>query len=352
MKAISLPAPGQVAIVDIPEPSVGPEDVLVQVRYVGLCGSDLGMYRGTFAIGTYPRIPGHEVSGIVVGRGDAVPDTIGLGDRVTIFPYSECGICPPCRSGRPNCCQFNETLGLQRDGALAERFAIHYAKVSASKLLTLEELVLVEPLSVGYHAANRGRVSELDTVLVIGCGTIGLGVIAAAAQKGATVIAADIDDSKLAQAQTFGAQHTINSIEQDVLAAVRELTSLCGRADQGEGVSVAIEAVGLPETYRLAVEAVAFAGRVVCVGYAKTEASFDTTLFVRKELDILGARNALRVFPAVIRMLEARKRPFQELISRVYSFEETCQSLRDWSESPSTFTKIVIDVVDVPAASA
>jgi threonine dehydrogenase-like Zn-dependent dehydrogenase len=335
VKAISIPAPGQVEVTDVPEPKVGPEDVLVKVHYVGLCGSDLGLYRGTFALGSYPRIPGHEVGGVVVARGGGVPDSVQEGDRVMLSPYSNCGLCPACRAGRPNACQFNQTLGLQCDGALVERFAIHYSQVFSSQILSLQELALVEPLSVGYHAANRGRVSEVDTVLVLGCGTVGLGVVAAAVCKGATVIAVDVDESKLTQARNFGALHTIDSARQDALATLNGLTG-------GEGVSVAIEAVGLPETFRLAVEAVAFAGRVVYVGYAKEKVAFDTTLFVRKELDILGARNALRAFPAVIQMMEGRQQPFSGLVSRIYPFDQTAHALQDWDTAPGKFTKILI----------
>lgn len=337
MRAISIRAPRQVEIVDIPESEPGPEDVLVEVHYVGLCGSDLGMYRGTFAIGSYPRIPGHEVSGVVVARGRSVPDSIREGARVTLSPYSECGICSACRAGRPNSCQFNQTLGLQRDGVLASRFAIHYSKVFASDRLSLEELALVEPLSVGYHATNRGQISETDTVLILGCGTVGIGAIAASVRKGATVIAADVDDDKLEMVTRFGALHTIHSARQDVLQEVALLTD-------GEGVQVAIEAVGLPQTYRLAVDAVCYTGRVVCVGYAKQEVCFDTTLFVRKELDIRGSRNALRVFPAVIQMLEKRQQPFAELVSRVYPFAATGQALADWDAAPGQVSKILIEV--------
>jgi threonine dehydrogenase-like Zn-dependent dehydrogenase len=337
MKAISLLGPRRVEIIHIDEPEMGAEDVLVEVHYVGLCGSDLSMYRGAFAIASYPRIPGHEVSGIIIDKGHRVPDSIGVGDRVTLSPYSQCGICPACRAGRTNCCQFNETLGLQRDGAMVQRFALHYSKVSSSTVLSLPELALVEPLCVGYHAANRGRVTEMDTVLVLGCGTIGVGVIAAAARKGATVIAVDCDAAKLEQARQFGARHVVDSSAQDVLAVVTELTDT-------EGVSVAVEAIGLSETFRLAVEAVAFAGRVVYVGYAKGETCYDTTHFVRKELDILGSRNALRVFPAVVRMMEKRRQPFANLVTRVYPFDETELALHDWDAAPGEFTKILIEV--------
>ncbi len=337
MKAIRFNAPKQVEIVDIAAPQLGPAEVMVEVRYVGLCGSDLNIYRGLMPLVQYPRIPGHEVSGVIVAKDGLVPDSLRLGDQVMVSPYTHCGLCPACRIGRSNCCQFNQTYGVQRDGVLTRHFAVHYSKVFANQNLSLQELALVEPLSVGYHAANRGRVSEVDTVLVIGCGTIGMGVIAAAAAKGATVIAADVDEHKLADARKFGAQTTINSASQDVRAALSDLTA-------GEGVTVAIEAVGLPETFRLAVEAVAFAGRVVYVGYAKKEVGYDTTDFVRKELDILGSRNALHVFPAVMKMLEKRQRPFMDLITRIYPFAETGLALRDWDAAPGQFTKILIDV--------
>lgn len=323
----------------MPAPELGAQDVLVDIAYVGMCGSDLNAYRGTFPLMRYPRIIGHEASGMIVARGARVPAAVEAGARVVLSPYSECGICPACRAGRPNCCQFNETMGLQRDGALTGQVAIHYSKVFRSDVLELAELALVEPLSVGYHAANRGRISEVDTVLVLGCGAVGIGVIAAAARKGATVIAVDVDDAKLASAARFGASITLNSTGVDVLPALQDLT-------RGEGVSVAVEAVGLPQTFRLAVDAVCFAGRVVYVGYAKQEVAFDTSLFVRKELDILGSRNALRVFPAVIKMLEQRALPFASLITRIYPFAESEAALRDWDAAPGSITKVMVAVGD------
>ncbi len=297
----------------------------------------MNTFRGTFPLVTYPRVPGHEVSGIIVAKGERVPESITEGDRVTLSPYSHCGVCPACRLGRTNCCQFNRTLGVQRDGAMRSKFAIHYSQVFVSDQLSLKELTLVEPLSVGYHAANRGRVTEVDTVLVIGCGTIGIGAIAAAARKGATVFAADIYEAKLADAKKFGAQHAINSARGDMLSEIGELTDR-------EGVSVAIEAVGLPQTFRLAVDAVAYAGRVVYAGYAKQEVCYDTTHFVRKELDIMGSRNALRAFPGVIKMLEKGQQPFTDLITKIYSVDEVAQAFHDWDAVPGKYSKILIDL--------
>lgn len=337
MKAISLVRPEQVEIIDTPEPEVGREDVLIEIRWVGLCGSDLNAYRGLSPMVTYPRIPGHEVSGVVAEVGPEVPDTIRRGAAVTVSPYSHCGVCAACRIGRANCCRHNQTLGVQRDGALAERITIHHSKVFTSERLAGVELALVEPLSVGYHAANRGRVSETDRVLVLGCGAVGLGAVAAAARKGAGVVAVDVDDAKLELARKLGATHTANSTREDVAACIADLTD-------GDGVDVAVEAVGLPATYQMAVEVVAYAGRVVCIGYAKEHVAFETRLFVSKELDIMGSRNALGVFPDVIQMLEERQRPFADLVTRVTQFADTAETFAEWRAAPGSFTKILVSL--------
>ncbi|MEP7285114.1 MAG: zinc-binding alcohol dehydrogenase family protein [Chloroflexota bacterium] len=337
MNAISFPEPKKIDIISIAEPRLNAEDVLIAVQFVGLCGTDLNVYRGSFPLVSYPRIPGHEISATIIAKGDRVPAALQEGAQVMVSPYSECGLCPACRAGRPNCCQFNQTLGVQRDGAMTPHFAIHYSKIYTSKILSLQELALVEPMSVGYHAANRGRVSEIDTVLVMGSGAVGIGAISAAARKGATVIATDIDDTKLATARKFGAKHTINSTKEDVLSVVHQLTN-------GEGVSVAIEAIGLPATFRLAVEAAAFAGRVVYIGYTKQDVAYNTQDFVRKELDILGSRNALRVFPAVIKMMEEKTFPFLDLVTQIYPFDQAPQAFHDWDSAPGQFSKILIDV--------
>jgi threonine dehydrogenase-like Zn-dependent dehydrogenase len=180
-------------------------------------------------------------------------------------------------------------------------------------------------------------VSETDTVLVLGCGAVGLGAIAAAARKGANVIALDLDEGKLEQAKRFGADYTINSTRENPQESVDALTNL-------EGVNVAIEAAGLPETTRLAIELAASVGRVVFIGWAKEEIALQTPFVVRKELDVVGSRNSLHVFPAVIKMLEARERPFTSIISSVVSVEETPRAFADWDAAPQQFAKIMVEI--------
>jgi L-galactonate 5-dehydrogenase len=337
MKAYIIKEPGEVSSVEVDEPVMGVNDILLDVHYVGLCGSDLNSYMGKNSLMTYPRIPGHEISGVVIDKGICVPDSISKGDLATLLPYTNCGVCPACRAGRINTCEFNQTMGVQRDGALTERISVPFEKIFVSSQLSLQELALVEPLSVGYHAANRGKISETDTVLILGCGAIGMGALCAAVRKGATVIAVDIDDSKLFQARKFGAVYTVNSQKENPLEKIRQIT-------HDEGVSVAVEAAGNPLTYALALEASAFAGRLIFIGYTKSEITFDTRLIVRKELDVTGSRNALRVFPSVITMLERKEKPFTDMITKVFSFDESPKAFQFWKENQNTVSKILIDV--------
>lgn len=323
--------------VNIDEPLLEPNEVMLEVHYIGLCGSDLNAYRGLMPLVTFPRIPGHEISGIIVDKGNQVPASFNIGDKATVLPYTNCGICPACRQGRVNTCEFNQTLGVQRDGALTKRIRIPHEKVFVNNQLSLQELVLVEPMSVGYHAANRGEIKETDIVLLIGCGTIGMGALCAVVRKGATVIALDIDDKKLETARIFGASYLINSKKEDPLAQVMKLT-------RNEGVRVAIEAVGSPATFSLALEAVSFAGRVVSIGYSKENVNFNSQLIVRKELNIYGSRNALRVFPSVIQMFEKRERPYASLITKTFPFDKVADAFQFWDENTGIVSKILIDV--------
>jgi threonine dehydrogenase-like Zn-dependent dehydrogenase len=204
--------------------------------------------------------------------------------------------------------------------------------------LPLRELCLVEPLTVGFHAAARGRIAAGDTVAIFGCGGVGLGAIAAASSREARTICIDVDDEKLGLARLAGGAHAINSSRESLHSRLQELT-------EGRGPDVVIEAVGTPATFRAAVDAVAFAGRVVYIGYAKQPVSYETRLFVQKELDVLGSRNAQpEDFHAVIKLLEARRFPADHAVSLIVHLEEAAQALRSWSQNTSRFNKILVSL--------
>ena len=335
MKAISIIEANRCELVDIPEPAAPDAgEVRLKVRQVGLCGSDLTSYRGLNPMVTYPRIPGHEIGATIESLGSDVPTQWKVGQNVLVSPYTSYGQCSACKAGRFNACRYNETMGVQRDGALTEYVNIPHEKLFTSDKLSLAEMALVEPLTVGFHAVSRGRTTADDTVVVFGCGAIGLGVIAGAYARKARVIAVDIDDEKLALAKRCGATDSVNSMTESLHDRLQEMTD-------GEGPTVMIEAVGLPATFKACVEEVCFAGRVVYIGYAKAAVAYESKFFVMKELDVRGSRNAMpEDFEAVIAHLESVAFPIDEVISKSVSFEDAPAALAAWSENPGQITKI------------
>jgi threonine dehydrogenase-like Zn-dependent dehydrogenase len=238
-----------------------------------------------------------------------------------------------------NACRSNQTLGVQRDGAFTQFIVVPWEKLVRSEILSLAEHALVEPLSVGFHAVARGRVSSTDTVMVFGCGMIGLGAISGAALlRGARVIAVDVDDAKLALARKAGAAETINSQVENLHDKLQVLTN-------GDGPGVVIEAVGLPATFRAAVDEVSFAGRVVYIGYAKEAVNYETKYFVMKELDIMGSRNAtMQNFADVIKVLESGRYPVKQTITQAVPFGEAGAALAGWAADPRRVTKIHVEM--------
>ena len=380
MKSIQITQPGEIKIIDIPRPVLQPDEVLVKILYAGFCGSDLNTYSGKNLLAKMPVIPGHEIGGRIEAIGEAVPeqwardavskdnrdievvgeavaeqlDAVSKANRdieavgeaaplylapgmsCTINPYTACGSCSSCRNGRPNACRFNQTLGVQRDGAMREFMAVPWNKIIADPHITPLDFSLVEPMSVGFHAVDRGKVSHLDTVMVLGCGMIGIGAIVGAILRGACVVAVDIDNDKLVLAKRLGATFTINSQSENVHEHIQSITD-------HNGPDVVIEAVGAPATYQLAVQEVAFSGRVVYIGYAKNDIAFETKAFVQKELDIRGSRNALPDdFRAVMAYIKKGVFPKETFISGVYSPEKAQEALEKWKSNPGKTFRMLI----------
>lgn len=337
MKAVQIVNPSEMKVVELEKPTVGVGEVLVRIKYVGFCGSDLNTFLGRNPMVKLPVIPGHEVGAVIEEVGPNVPAGFEKGMNVTLNPYTNCGKCASCRNGRVNACEHNETLGVQRNGAMCEYIALPWSKIIPAHRIPPRDCALIEPMSVGFHAVSRAQVTDIDIVMVIGCGMIGMGAIVRSALRGATVIAVDLDDEKLELAKRIGAHHTINSMTENVHECLTKIT-------EGLGPDVVIEAVGSPATYVMAVNEVGFTGRVVCIGYAKSEVSFQTKYFVQKELDIRGSRNALPTdFRAVIRYMEQGTCPKDELISKVVKPEAAIQAMKEWAAAPGKVFRILVE---------
>ncbi len=337
MKAVCISAPMHIGVAEIEKPVLKAGEVLVKIKFVGFCGSDLNTYLGRNPMVKMPVVPGHEVGAVIEDVGEGVPETFVKGMTVTLNPYTNCGHCASCRNGRYNACEHNETLGVQRQGVMCEYAVVPWQKVIPAGSIPVRTCALIEPMSVGFHAVSRAGVTDNSFVMVIGCGMVGLGAVVRSALRGATVIAADIDDEKLALAREAGATYTVNTMTEDVHERLQDITG-------GLGADVVIEAVGSPATYVMAVNEVGFTGCVTCIGYAKSEVSFQTKFFVQKELDIRGSRNATPGdFRAVINCINTGRYPIEKFISKVVKPEGAAAAMQEWSEHPGKVFRILVE---------
>lgn len=338
MIALAIDKINHTKFLKVNEPTINQDEVLLDVHHVGLCGSDLNTYRGANPLVELPRIPGHEIGGQILEVGANVPPQFSVGASAIVIPYTTCGKCSSCNAGRANACKDNQTLGVQRDGGLCEKIAVHHDRLILNSELAPRHLALVEPLSVGFHAVARGRIQATDTVVVLGGGMIGVGAILGAMARGARVIVSEVSEVKRATLLAIGVDTVINPMSVDLNAKVMEITG-------GHGANVVIEAVGLPETFVSAVDLACFTGRVVYVGYAKQEVSYNTSLFNLKELDIMGSRNATRIdFEAVIDFLSSNAGLADTLISKIFAWQDANKAFQYWEDNRDETFKIMIDM--------
>lgn len=337
MKTIIINKPGEVNIIDTPKPVRKKGEALLKVLYGGICGSDLGTYRGTFAYASYPRIPGHEFSAEIIEIDDN-DRNLKPGMIVTCNPYFNCTKCYSCKRGLVNCCTSNETLGAQRDGAFSEYITMPIERIYDGKGLSAKTLALIEPFCISYHGVSRADVKEGDTVLVVGAGTIGVLAAVAAKAKGAKVYISDIAEKKMNYAvETFGLDGGIlNDNHADFIQKVEEITD-------GNYFDVTIEAVGLPSTFLNCIEAAAFGARVVQIGVGKKNVDFDFTLLQKKELNVFGSRNALKKdFLELINLVKEGKVDLEKIVTNTYYFDEAAKAFSDFDKNAASMLKVII----------
>jgi 2-desacetyl-2-hydroxyethyl bacteriochlorophyllide A dehydrogenase len=340
MQTIVIEKMKQVAIRDVPEPVRGKGEALLKMRFGGICGSDLGSYRGTFAYFSYPRTPGHEFSAEIIDIDEIDANATGLkkGMIVTGNPYFNCGKCYSCRRGFVNCCETNQTMGVQREGAFAEYITMPVERLYDGKGLPARTLALIEPFCISYHGVSRASVQKGDHVLIVGAGTIGVLAALAAQSYGAKVCMTDISAQKLELAKNFGVTESfVNSSAEVFAEEVKKHTN-------GDGFDVAIEAVGLPQTFQNCVDAAAFAGRVVLIGVGKQNLDFNFTLLQKKELSVFGSRNALKKdFLALIDLVKKGTFDLEKIITNTYSFTDAPRAFADFDANAATMLKVVLE---------
>lgn len=337
MKAVFIDAPGVVAIREIDKPAPQKGEALLKLLYGGICGSDLGSYRGTFAYFSYPRTPGHEFSAEIVEIGE---NDKGLkkGMVVTANPYFNCKKCYSCERGLVNACMSNQTMGVQREGAFSEYITMPVERIIDGKGLDAKTLALIEPFCIGRHGVHRANVKKGDRVLVVGAGTIGLLAAMAAKACGAVVYITDVAKKKLDYAMSFGLDGSfLNESNEAFVEWVKSATG-------GNGFDVTVECVGLPSTLQNCLDAACFGGNVAVVGVGKHNIDLDFTIIQKKELNIYGSRNALTSdFEALIDIVIDQKLDLSRVITDVFPLGDAAKAFAEFDKHAGEMLKVLIE---------
>lgn len=320
--------------VEMPKIEQGNE-ILVKTKRVGICGSDMHIYHGTNPLATYPRVIGHEVAGEVVEIGLGV-STLKIGDHVVVEPISYCGTCYACRKGRPNVCEDLSVFGVHEDGGMREFFVLPEHQLHAvDRTLEWDEIVLAEPYTIGAQAVWRGGVEEGDTVLIQGCGPIGICALKLAKLHGAYVIMTDLNQERLTFAKENGADKVIHALDGSVEEKVMEYTN-------NLGINVVIDAVCLPSTFELGPKVASPAGTIVCLGFDEKPSQIPQLPITKKELTIVGSRLQTNQFEKVVELLNNGHLQSNGLITQKYSLNDVKDAFTFIENNPDKVRKALI----------
>jgi len=342
VKALLYTEPYTFAYTDVPDPTVGDEDVLVRVKACGICGSDVAGHTGKTGRRLPPLIMGHEAAGVVERVGRKVKG-FAAGDRICFDSTVYCNRCPACKQGLFNRCVKRQVLGVsvpefKRNGAFAELLAVpHWICAKLPAHMSFVQASLLEPASIGTHAAGRAPISPSDTVVVIGAGTIGLFILQAAKLRGAkAVIVSDLNDFRLDLARQVGADACINSGKANLKDEILQRT-------EGRGADVVLEAVGFGETFRQAVSITRTGGHVVAVGNLQKEVEFNLQELVSRELTFTGSYASSGEFRTCIDLIASGQINVAPLVSEVQPLKEGPAAFKRLLDAKENLLKIVLE---------
>lgn len=317
-------------------PERGPGEALIRIRRIGICGTDLHAYAGNQAFFTYPRILGHELAAEVVAIDADNPQGLQAGDPVGLMPYLSCGTCIACRQGKPNCCVRISVLGVHSDGGMQEYISVPTDILLPVAGLSLEEIAVIEPLAIGAHAIRRADLVAGETILVMGCGPIGIGIMRLAQSKGVNVIALDINPDRLKYVkETLGITHTVNGMENPI-EAVKAITH--------EDMATAVfDATGNARALMSGPDYMAHGGRYILVGLSKGELTFSHPAIHAKETTLMCSRNATRAdFDWVIETLGAGDFPIDAFVTHQVHFDEMIDHFDRWLDPAEKVIKAMV----------
>lgn len=336
MKALICTKPGKLEYVNIADPELSTGNAIVRIRRIGICGTDLHAFEGTQPYFSYPRILGHELSGELIAFDDA--PGFHIGETVTFLPYLNCGECIACLAGKTNCCAQLLVCGIHIDGGMADYYSVPSRLLMHAQGLSLTELALVEPLSIGAHGIRRAGVQPDEYVLVMGAGPIGLGVLEFARLRGAKLIVTDTNPQRLEFCRS------ILDVPDIILTGATPITEQLMEITSGHLPAVVIDATGNRKAILQGLYYLAHGGRYLLVGLQKEDLVFSHPVFHKKETTLMSSRNATREdFEMVMDcMVQKKIKPLSFITSRV-GFNEVAASFPDWLDPASHIIKVIVE---------
>ncbi len=336
MKSVYMEKPWNIEISDVQMPKPKEGEALLRVKSAGICGSDIGAFRGTNGLVSYPRIIGHEIAGEVISIPENNKNGIKPGDRVIVDPYLYCGHCYPCSIGRTNCCVDLKVLGVHVDGGMAEYFC-HPADMllKVPDDMPWDIIPLAEPLTIALHGIHRLNLKAGEHIAINGAGPIGLLAAMVALHYGAEPIMIDLVKERLDFAKSLGVRYTINLREEDLVEKVSEYTN-------GRMAECVMEASGANSAIRATLDIVSHAGRIALTGWPKQETPIPTDMITRKEVDVRGARTSAGEFPEAIDLIYHQKVDARRILTKVISIDEAPETIRDIEKNPGNYMKVNI----------
>lgn len=334
MKYIVCEEPGTFLLKEKDAPKRKSNEALLKIKKVGICGTDLHAYSGNQAFFTYPRILGHELASEVLEIEDN-PRGIKAGDKVVVMPYISCGKCVACRNGKTNCCTNIRVLGVHTDGGMQEQISVPVDILLPANHLSDNQMAIVEPLAIGAHAIRRADLKKGETVCVLGCGPIGIGIMKFAELAGAKVIALDTNPDRLKYAKdSIGVSHAVMA-DDTAIDRISEITDgeLCAAVFDATGNKFALEAC---PSY------MSHGGRFILVGLSKGELTYAHPAIHAKEMTLLCSRNATTEdFEYVIKVLD--QFPTDSYITHEVPFTEMIENFDSWLNPETGVIKATVE---------
>ncbi len=340
IKAVQIEKPEVLKIIEMDKPSIDEKNnVLVKIKASGICGSDVGIYHGTNAAATYPRVIGHEIVGEVVETGFGA-SKVKVGDRVIIDQVTACGHCYACRIGRPNVCQHLAVRGVHIDGGYREYMAVPDTDCYIlPDFLRYEDAVLIEPTTIAVQACSRAELKAEDELLILGSGALGSRMLSIARLYGCRIIVADVVDEKLAEARENGADYTINLLKENIVEKCKEYTT------DGYGPTVSIDCACTKDSLGTLLEVTGNAGRVITMGFSVAPTEVTQFKITSKELDVRGSRLQNRKFQEVIDLVNSGKVDLDHKISHTFKFTDA-QKAFDFNDTHDPSIRKIVLTMD------